>query len=174
MSPDSLRQPASGVRPAHVPAFVSIFNPIASRLLRIGTPLGPNALLTVRGRKSGQLRTTPVALVEVSGRRWVQSPFGDVNWVRNLRAAHQATITVNRRSETVEAVELSTDETARFFNEVLRPYVGRIPMGRLLLSLLGGGDILSNPDAAAARHPVFELRASANAGSAAGSPPDAP
>src|SRR5207302_11453851 len=68
---------------------------------------------------------------------------------------------------------LSTDETARFFNEVLRPYVGRIPMGRLLLSLLGGGDILSNPDAAAARHPVFELRASANAGSATGSPPDA-
>src|SRR6266550_150673 len=156
MSPDSLRQPANGGRPAHVPAFVSIFNPIASRLLRIGTPLGPNALLTVRGRKSGQLRTTPVALVEVNGRRWVQSPFGEVNWVRNLRAAHEATITVNRRSETVEAVELSTDETARFFNEVLRPYVGRIPMGRLLLSLLGGGDILSNPDAAAARHPVFE------------------
>ena len=53
MSPDSLREPANGGRPAHVPAFVSIFNPIASRLLRIGTPLGPNALLTVRGRKSG-------------------------------------------------------------------------------------------------------------------------
>ena len=173
MSPDSLREPADGGRPAHVPAFVSVFNPIASRLLRIGTPLGPNALLTVRGRNSGQLRTTPVALVEVNGRRWVQSPFGDVNWVRNLRAAGEATITVNRRPESVEAVELSTAETARFFKDVLGPYVGRIPLGRWLVSLLGLGEILSDPDAAAAKHPVFELRASANAGSAAGSTRDA-
>ena len=173
MSPDSLRQPANGGRPAHVPAFVSIFNPIASRLLRIGTPLGPNALLTVRGRKSGQLRTTPVALVEVNGRRWVQSPFGDVNWVRNLRAAGEATITVNRRPESVEAIELSTAEAARFFKDVLGPYVGRIPLGGWLVSLLGLGEILSDPDAAAAKHPVFELRASANAGSAAGAMRDA-
>ena len=169
MSPDTLREPANGRRAAHVPLFVSIFNPIACRLLRIGTPLGPNALLTVRGRKSGQPRTTPVALVEVNGRRWVQSPFGEVNWVRNLRTAGEATITVNRRSESVEAIELSPAETARFFKDVLRPYVGRIPLGRPLLSLLGGSEILSNPDAAAAHHPVFELRLGANAGSGAGS-----
>ena len=167
MSPDTLREPANGRRAAHVPLFVSIF--IACRLLRIGTPLGPNALLTVRGRKSGQPRTTPVALVEVNGRRWVQSPFGEVNWVRNLRTAGEATITVNRRSESVEAIELSPAETARFFKDVLRPYVGRIPLGRPLLSLLGGSEILSNPDAAAAHHPVFELRPGANPGSAAGS-----
>jgi len=172
MSPDSLRQPANGGRPAHVPAFVSIFNPIASRLLRIGTPLGPNALLTVRGRKSGQLRTTPVALVEVHGRRWVQSPFGDVNWVRNLRAAGEATITVNRRPESVEAIELSTAETALFFRAVLGLYVRRIPLGRRLVSLVGLGEILSDPDAAAVKHPVFELRASSNAGSGAGASRD--
>ncbi len=150
---DSVRQ-----RAPHVPFLVPILNPIAHRLLRVGIPMGPNALLTVRGRKTGQPHTTPVALVEVNGRRWVQSPFGEVNWVRNLRAAREATITINRRSESVEAVELSTAETARFFKDVLRPYVGRIPMGRWLLSLLGGGDILADPDAAAARHPVFELK----------------
>ena len=153
MSSDSVRQ-----RAPHVPFLVPLLNPIAHRLLRIGIPMGPNALLTVRGRKTGQPHTTPVALVEVNGRRWVQSPFGEVNWVRNLRAAGEATITINRRSESVEAVELSTAETARFFKEVLGPYVGRIPMGRWLLSLLGGGDILADPDAAAARHPVFELK----------------
>ena len=153
MSSDSVRQ-----RAPHVPFLVPLLNPIAHRLLRIGIPMGPNALLTVRGRKTGQPHTTPVALVEVDGRRWVQSPFGEVNWVRNLRAAREATITINRRSESVEAVELSTAETARFFKEVLGPYVGRIPMGRWLLSLLGGGDILADPDAAAARHPVFELK----------------
>jgi len=153
MSSDSVRQ-----RAPHVPFLVPLLNPIAHRLLRIGIPMGPNALLTVRGRKTGQPHTTPVALVEVDGRRWVQSPFGEVNWVRNLRAAREATITINRRPESVDAVELSTAETARFFKEVLGPYVGRIPMGRWLLSLLGGGDILADPDAAAARHPVFELK----------------
>ena len=153
MSSDSVRQ-----RAPHVPFLVPLLNPIAHRLLRIGIPMGPNALLTVRGRKPAQPHTTPVALVEVDGRRWVQSPFGEVNWVRNLRAAREATITINRRPESVDAVELSTAETARFFKEVLGPYVGRIPMGRWLLSLLGGGDILADPDAAAARHPVFELK----------------
>jgi len=153
MSSDSVRQ-----RAPHVPFLVPLLNPIAHRLLRAGIPMGPNALLTVRGRKTGQPHTTPVALVEVDGRRWVQSPFGEVNWVRNLRAAREATITINRRPESVDAVELSTAETARFFKEVLGPYVGRIPMGRWLLSLLGGGDILADPDAAAARHPVFELK----------------
>ena len=153
MSSDSVRQ-----RAPHVPFLVPLLNPIAHRLLRIGIPMGPNALLTVRGRKTGQPHTTPVALVEVDGRRWVPSPFGEVNWVRNLRAAREATITINRRPESVDAVELSTAETARFFKEVLGPYVGRIPMGRWLLSLLGGGDILADPDAAAARHPVFELK----------------
>src|SRR5205823_13121250 len=144
MSPDTLREPANGGRPAHVPAFVSIFNPIARRLLRIGTPLGPNALLTVRGRKSGQLRTTPVALVEVNGRRWVQSPFGEVNWVRNLRVGGEATITVNRRPASVDAIELSTAQTPRFLKDVVGPYVGRIPLARWLVLLLGLGDNLSD------------------------------
>src|SRR5207245_4378944 len=94
----------------HAPIIVPLLNPIARRLLRVGVPLGPNALLTVRGRKTGQLRTTPVALVEVDDRRWIIGTFGDVNWVRNLRAAGQATLTSNRRAQPVTAVELSTTE----------------------------------------------------------------
>ena len=74
-----------------VPFFVPLFNPIARRLLRVGLPLGPNALLTVTGRKTGQPRSTPVAVVDLGGRRWVIGTFGEVNWVRNLRAAGQAT-----------------------------------------------------------------------------------
>src|SRR6476661_7670057 len=84
----------------------SLFNPIAKFLLKAGVPLGFNGLITVRGRKSGLPRTTPVAIIEVSGRRWVWAPFGEVQWVRNLRAAGRATITVHRRQEEVRAVEL--------------------------------------------------------------------
>jgi deazaflavin-dependent oxidoreductase (nitroreductase family) len=143
-----------------VPRFVPLFNPLAHRLLGAGIPLGPNALLTVRGRKSGTPRTTPVALVEVGGRRWIISTFGDVNWSRNLRAAGEATITVRGRPEAVDASELSIAERARFFRDVVAPYVRRVPLGRFLIgTLLGGKDILTDPDKAAERRPVFELRA---------------
>ena len=143
-----------------VPFFVSIFNPIVSRLLRLGSLLGPNALLSVRGRKSGQLRTTPVALVKVEGRRWITSPYGEVNWVRNLRAAGEGTLTVGRRTERLRAVELERGDAESFFADILGPYIRRTPLGRWMLgSVLNARDILDDPHGAAARHPVFELLA---------------
>jgi deazaflavin-dependent oxidoreductase (nitroreductase family) len=142
-----------------VPFFVSLFNPLARRMLRGGVPLGPNALLTVRGRSSGVDRTTPVAVVAIGGRRWVIATFGDVNWARNLRAAGEATITVNRRPETVAARELPQAEAAAFFRDIVTPYVGHVPLGRWILgSMLGAREIFSDPDGAAQHRPVFELR----------------
>jgi len=145
-----------GAQSARAPRFVSIFNPIGRRLAAAGL-MGPNILLTVRGRKSGIPRTTPVAFVEVDGRRWIIATFGDVNWARNLRAAGEATITVKRRQEQVRTVELSPTERARFFRDVLGPYVRRLPVGGFVLRLLGASEILTDPDAAAAKRPVFEL-----------------
>jgi deazaflavin-dependent oxidoreductase (nitroreductase family) len=145
---------------AHAPSFVEVLNPLARRMLGIGIPMGPNALITVRGRKSGLDRTTPVALVEIGGKRWVIGTFGETNWVQNLRAAGEATITVARRREKVGATELSRDAGAVFFREVIGPYVRRIPlgMGRWMIgSVLGAKDILDDPTAAAERRPVFEL-----------------
>jgi len=141
------------------PSFVAVFNTIVQKLLRIGLPLGPNSLITIRGRQSGQPRTTPIAVVEIGGRRWVQSPFGDVNWVRNLRLAREATIKVGKREERVTSVELSQEESVVFFSDVLGPYVRSLPLGRWLLgSVLGARDILEDPKRAAERYPVFELR----------------
>ena len=145
---------------AHVPSFVSRFNPLAQRLLGIGIPMGPNALITVRGRKSGIDRTTPVAAIEVGGSRWVIGTFGEVNWVRNLRASGQATLTVGRRQELVTAIELTPEGATDFFRDVLGPYVRRLPLGPWMIgSVLGAKDILEDPMAAGERHPVFELRA---------------
>ena len=144
-----------------IPGLVGFFNPLAERMLGIGIPMGPNALITVRGRKSGEPRTTPVALIEIDGMRWVSSPFGDVNWVRNLRAAGQATLTLGRREELVTATELSAQEKVAFFRDLMGPFVRRIPLGlgRLMLgSVLGAKDIVDDPVGAAERHPVFELQ----------------
>jgi deazaflavin-dependent oxidoreductase (nitroreductase family) len=164
----------SGPSGTRVPFLVPLFNPIARRLLRVGLPLGPNTLLTVRGRKTGQLRTTPVAVVDLDERRWIIGTFGEVNWVHNLRAAGEATITSNRRSQPVTAVELSTPEAAAFYRDTLAPYVRRIPLGLggfMLGSVLGARDLLTDPEGAAHRHPVFELRPRSNDGSGGATAP---
>lgn len=145
--------------PAKAPSFVGLFNPIARRILRAGPLLGPNALITIRGRKSGVPRTTPIALVDIDGKRWVIGTFGDTNWVRNLRAAREATLTVGRNREHVVADELDVEDRTRFFRDVIGPYVHRMRIGALLLSILGAKEILDDPRAAAEHRPVFELRA---------------
>ena len=144
--------------PAKAPSFVGMLNPIARRVLKAGPLLGPNALITVRGRKSGVPRTTPIALVEINGRRWVIGTFGETNWVRNLRAARQATLTVGRNREELVADELDVEGRARFFREVIGPYVRGMRIGTLLLTILGAREILDDPRAAAEHRPVFELR----------------
>jgi deazaflavin-dependent oxidoreductase (nitroreductase family) len=149
----------SQVELVRAPSFIRVFGPLVRRILRAGPLLGPNALLTVTGRKSGVPRTTPVALVEVDGRRWVIGTFGEVNWVRNLRAARRATLSIGRRREEVTAQELDHDARTAFFRDVLAPYVRRIRVGSLLLAILGASDILKDPRGAAEDRPVFELRA---------------
>src|SRR5262245_46594903 len=108
------------VLPTMPPGWIfALANPITKLLLAACVPLGFNGLITIRGRKSGLPRTTPVAIIEVSGRRWVWAPWGAVHWVRNLRAAGRATIAVRRREEEVIATELDAAERVGFFRDVL-------------------------------------------------------
>jgi len=100
----------NGESRAEVPGFVGILSGLLRRLLTAGVPMGPSALISVRGRKSGIERTTPVMLIEVGGRRWIQGTFGESNWVRNLRASGHATLRVRGRAVNVKAVELSTED----------------------------------------------------------------
>jgi deazaflavin-dependent oxidoreductase (nitroreductase family) len=105
---------------------VRLSNALVAALLRMGVRLGPMTLLTVRGRKSGEPRTTPVAITEQDGRRIIVGTFGDVNWVRNLRAAGEATLTRGRRSEHVTVRELSAEEAAPLLKQVLPGAPGMI------------------------------------------------
>ncbi len=98
-----------------VPRFVRVANVMTRTLLRAGVKLTgfgryPTYLLTVRGRKSGEPRTTPISVIELYGKRYLLTPFGAVDWVRNLRAAGTATLTRGRRDEEVRAVELPGEE----------------------------------------------------------------
>ncbi len=144
------------VRSTHVPSWVPFFNPIARLLLAAGVPMSPTVLITVRGRKSGLPRTTPVTLIENSGRRGLISPFGEVNWVRNLRAAGHATITAGRRKEEVTAIELGPTEAVEFIRDVLAPHARRTRLGAWIVRNIDKVDF-DNPEEAARGRPVFEL-----------------
>ena len=103
-----------------VSAFVRINNSIISSLLRLGVELGSFALLTIRGRKSGKPIETPIAVFVQEGKSYLITPYGIVNWVRNLRAAGgEATITRSRRSEKIHAIELPPETAAPIFREAV-------------------------------------------------------
>jgi deazaflavin-dependent oxidoreductase (nitroreductase family) len=125
--------------------------------------MGPNLLLTVRGRTTGILRTAPVAVVETEGRRLIIAAYGEVHWVRNLRAAGEADIEIRGRKEHVKAVELSRTKAIHFYAETLPAYINRFPLfgrafARVLFGLVGP-EVLNDPARAAEMHPVFELTA---------------
>jgi len=141
---------------ARVPLRVSLFSPVLKVLLAAGVPVGPNGLITIRGRKSGLPRTTPVAINAVSGGRWIWAPWGDVHWVRNLRAAGSATITVRGRTEEVRATELDPTERVGFFRDTLGPLARRIPFGLWFFRIVDGV-VLDHPLEPAEGRRVFEL-----------------
>jgi deazaflavin-dependent oxidoreductase (nitroreductase family) len=145
------------------PALVRASNPLTRRLLRLGLPMGPNVLMTIRGRTSGVPRTAPVAIPEIDGRRYVIGAYGEVQWVRNLRAAGEADIELRGGTEHVRAFELDRAAATDFYARTLPGYVARLPLlGRLfggVLFRIAAPEVLNDPDRAAASRPVFELRA---------------
>ncbi len=139
------------------PLFVRVGNVLTTTLLRAGFKLVglgnyPMYLLTVRGRTSGQPRTVSIAIIERNGKRYLGSPFGVVAWVRNLRAAGEATLTRGRRSETVNARELPKGEAALLLREEIK---GDNPFARYYG--VTADSSLEEFERAVLTHPLFVL-----------------
>ena len=127
-------------------------NRIVRALLRLGWGPAATYLLVVPGRRSGVPRSTPVTLVEDDGRRWLVAPYGEVAWVRNLRAAGCATLSRGGHVEAITVREVGVDEAA----PVLRMYVRRVPITRPYFDARPESD-LDAFLAEAPRHPVFTV-----------------
>lgn len=136
----------------HMPARQRRFNAVLRSLARVGIPLGPFSLLTVRGRKTGKHYTTPVAPLALDGKRWLISPYGEVNWVRNARKAGEVTLTHGRRQERFRIRELPPGESA----PILKAYLTRFPVVRPSFAATAQSE-LAEFVAEASRHPVFQL-----------------
>ncbi len=80
-------------------------NPLAMRLNARGV-----ATLTLVGRRTGEAHKVPVIPVEVGGSRYLVSPYGESDWVRNLRAAGKGELSRKGRSEAFHAVEIPADQ----------------------------------------------------------------
>jgi deazaflavin-dependent oxidoreductase (nitroreductase family) len=142
---------------SQVPTSVRVVNVLTTPLLRAGFKLVglgnyPMYLLTVRGRKSGQPRTVPIVIIEQNGKRYLTSPYGIVDWVRNLRAAGEATLTRGRRAETVNARELPPKEAALVLREAIK---GGNPFARNYQ--VTADSSLEEFERATISHPVFVL-----------------
>ncbi|HEX4906617.1 MAG TPA: nitroreductase family deazaflavin-dependent oxidoreductase [Acidimicrobiales bacterium] len=98
-----------------------VFNRLVRRLTRLGLSVWGSRELRVRGRRSGQVRTTVVNLLDHDGARYLVAPRGTTEWVRNLRAAGTGELRVGRRIETFTVDELDDADKP----VVLRTYLRR-------------------------------------------------
>lgn len=137
--------------------FVRLGNQFSTTLVKLGVPLGLIHLLTVRGRKSGKLITTPLAVVVQEGKRYLIAPFGTVNWVRNLRACSgEATLTRSRRTETIRAIEQAPEAAALVLRESVRSG-GALGFVRAYLNVTADSP-LEEFEREVLTHPVFLLQ----------------
>ncbi len=140
------------------------FNRAVGWLVRHGVSVAGARVLAVRGRTSGEWRTTVVNLLELDGERYLVAPRGHTQWVRNLRAAGQGELRVGRRVEAIGAEEVADADKA----PVLAAYLDRWAweVGRFF------EDLDTNDDAtvrtAASDFPVFRLHRQPFAGGALG------
>jgi deazaflavin-dependent oxidoreductase (nitroreductase family) len=136
----------------HLGLWRQVVNDVVRGLLRAG--LGPRHtyLLTVPGRRTGRLYSTPVTLVEDSGQRWLVAPYGEVAWVRNARASREVTLSRGRRLDRVVLFDVEPVEAA----SVLKRYVIQLPVTRPFFDVTPKSS-LDAFAAEASRHPVFRL-----------------
>jgi hypothetical protein len=132
-----------------------VFNPAVGRLTRWGISLLGSRVLDVRGRTSGEIRSTVVNLLTVDGARYLVAPRGETQWVRNVRAAGgEAVLRLGRRREAVVLHEVADADKTPILRAYLKAWAWEV--GRFFDGLTASST--DEELAAAARgFPVFRL-----------------
>lgn len=135
-------------------AGTRVFNSVVARLTRLGLSVWGSRVLAVRGRQSGEWRTTPVNLLTFEGQRYLVAPRGETQWVRNMRVAGGGELRLGRRAEPFTATEVADADKP----PILRAYLTRWKME---VGIFFDG---TGPDAPEARlleiapgYPVFRI-----------------
>ncbi|GGV72008.1 nitroreductase family deazaflavin-dependent oxidoreductase [Streptomyces massasporeus] len=133
---------------------VNVFNRFVAWLTRRGVSVWGSRVLAVRGRKSGQWRTTPVNLLTLDGKQYLVAPRGHVQWTHNMRAAGGGELHLGTHVDTFTAAEVGDDDKT----PILRAYLKR---WKAEVGVFFNGVGPDSPDDELRRiapdHPVFEI-----------------
>jgi deazaflavin-dependent oxidoreductase (nitroreductase family) len=136
--------------------IAGLSNGLVAALTRHGVSLKGSRVLSVRGRKSGEWRSTPVNPLTYEGHRYLVSPRGQTQWVRNMRVAGGGELRLGRRVEPFTARELADEQKPELLREYLRRW-------KFEVGMFFDGVGPDAPDAKlleiAPGYPVFEITA---------------
>ena len=139
------------------PDFVTrhLFNPaVAFFTGTLGLSLRGSRVLAVRGRKSGEWRTTPVNPLTFEGQRYLVAPRGLTHWVRNIRASGEGVLRKGRHHEPIRVVEVPDEEKV----PILRAYLKLWAMETKKFFGLPNADVSDDEiTRIAPNHPVFRI-----------------
>ena len=132
----------------------NVFNRLVALLTGQGISVLGSRVLAVKGRTSGEWRTTPVNLLSHDGRRYLVAPRGETQWVRNLRAVETGELRVGSRAESFRGRELTDEEKVPVLREYLRRWKAEVG-----IFFDGTGPDSSDDQirAIAPKHPAFEV-----------------
>jgi deazaflavin-dependent oxidoreductase (nitroreductase family) len=99
-----------------------VFNRAVAMLTRLGVSVYGSRVLEVKGRKSGEWRSTPVNLLHYEGADYLVAPRGQTQWVKNLRAGGEGRLRVGRRAQPFTAVELTDEEKPALLRAYLKKW----------------------------------------------------
>jgi deazaflavin-dependent oxidoreductase (nitroreductase family) len=133
----------------------NVFNRAVAGLTRLGLSVWGSRVLEVRGRSSGEWRTTPVNLLSHEGQRYLVAPRGNTQWARNLRASGEGRLRLGRRAEPFTAVEIVDEgEKAPILRAYLRRWKAEVGV---FFEGVGPDSSEEQLRAIAPKHPVFRL-----------------
>jgi len=132
-----------------------IFNAMVGRLTRMGVSLYGSRVLAVRGRKTGEWRTTPVNPLTIDGQRYLVAPRGNTQWVRNMRVAGGGELRIGRRAEKFTATEVPVEDRPPLLRAYLKKWKWETGM---FFQGVGPDAAESELQRIAPDHPVFRIR----------------
>jgi deazaflavin-dependent oxidoreductase (nitroreductase family) len=132
----------------------NVFNPFVAAMTRAGISVWGSRVLRVRGRRTGEWRSSPVNLLTSNGRQYLVAPRGLTQWVRNLREAGEGELMLGKRVERFRAHEIPDDQKI----PILRAYLKR---WKAEVGIFFGGVSADSPEEDLRRiapdHPVFSI-----------------
>ena len=134
-----------------------VFNNVVAVCTRLGLSVWGSRVLRVRGRKSGEWRSSPVNLLTYEGKQYLVAPRGHTQWVRNIRISGAGELVLGSRVQPFRAVEIADDQKV----PLLRHYLKR---WKFEVGMFFSGVSDTSPDSELRRiapdHPVFRVDAS--------------